>query len=284
MTYDFELLASGFGTIEGPTVDAEGTLYFSDVFQGGVFRLAADGGVTTVVPKRKGVAGITLHRDGGIIVSGRDLSHVKDGESRTVLRPDALPERGGAPVTGFQDMTADAAGRLFAGTVRTNEDRHQVPGELVMIDTDGTVTLPYHIAHPNGITFSAGEQMLFHADSFRRSLLVSRVDDSGVPRLEREISTLDCPGVPDGMASDEEGLIWIAFYDGGQIVRMSPNGEVVERIPAPAREVTNLCFGGRDGRELYVTTGNNDADPGLGGCVFRARTPIPGKIAPSATV
>src|SRR5688572_11654660 len=70
---EFETLASGYGLVEGPTVDADGNLYFSDVIGGGVYRLDAAGGIDTVVPKRRGVGGIALHADGGVVASGRDL-------------------------------------------------------------------------------------------------------------------------------------------------------------------------------------------------------------------
>ena len=57
-----DMLAWGFGLIEGPRPDAEGNLFFSDVTRGGVHRLAPDGSVTIAVPKRRGVGGIACTR------------------------------------------------------------------------------------------------------------------------------------------------------------------------------------------------------------------------------
>src|SRR5262249_61612664 len=82
-----ETLASGYGLVEGPTVDGDGNLYFSDVLGGGVYRRGPDGDITTVVPKRRGVGGIVLHAGGGGGVSGRDIVHVRGGPDR---RPFAL--------------------------------------------------------------------------------------------------------------------------------------------------------------------------------------------------
>ena len=56
-----ETLAYGYGLLEGPRVDENDNLYFSDVPNGGVYRRAPNGEVTTVVPKRRGVGGIALH-------------------------------------------------------------------------------------------------------------------------------------------------------------------------------------------------------------------------------
>ena len=52
-----ELLASGYGLVEGPRVDAEDRLYFSDVHRGGVYRRGADGTLETIVD---GVTGVVV--------------------------------------------------------------------------------------------------------------------------------------------------------------------------------------------------------------------------------
>jgi len=82
-----ETVAAGFGLVEAPRADAAGNVYFSDVTQGGVYRLAPDGARSTVVPKRRGIGGLVLHADGGVVVSGRDVVHVRDGERRAWTFP-----------------------------------------------------------------------------------------------------------------------------------------------------------------------------------------------------
>src|SRR5262249_57158533 len=97
-----ETLASGYGLVEGPTVDGDGNLYFSDVLGGGVYRRGSEGEITTVVPKRRGVGGIVLHADGGIVVSRPHNLHRRGGGN-----PPRLARR---PVLGWNDIRADAAG------------------------------------------------------------------------------------------------------------------------------------------------------------------------------
>ena len=102
----FETLAHGFGLVEGPRFDAAGALYFSDVHGGGVYRRRPDGAIETVVQRRRGVGGIALHADGGVVISGRDICHVRNGASRILFqRPpgvggfnDLFPEIGRAHV------------------------------------------------------------------------------------------------------------------------------------------------------------------------------------------
>src|SRR5438270_10904986 len=107
-----EALAWGYGLIEGPRVDEAGNLYFSDVRNGGVYRRSPDDAIETVVPKRRGVGGIALHADGGIVVSGRNIAHVRDGETRILYAP--------ADVPGFNDLFTDQLGRVYAGSIRSD--------------------------------------------------------------------------------------------------------------------------------------------------------------------
>src|ERR1019366_2400228 len=81
---NFITIASGFGLLEAPRVDEQDHLYFSDVPNGGVYRLNPNGKVDTVVPKRKGVGGMMFNESGGIVMTGRGLIlfDEKTGNSR----------------------------------------------------------------------------------------------------------------------------------------------------------------------------------------------------------
>ena len=160
---DMELLVFGYGLVEGPRVDGDGNLYYSDVHGGGVRRRAPDGTIEVVVPRRRGVGGIALHADGGIVISGRDISHVRDGQSRTVFAPDA---------PGLNDLFVDAAGRVICATMRSDPfsmSGPRTPGEAWLIDVDGTATELYDdIALTNGIGLSPDGGVLYHADTTPR--------------------------------------------------------------------------------------------------------------------
>src|SRR3954465_15700462 len=129
-----EVLATGYQLVEAPRADGEGGVYFTDVLGGGVYRWSKSGVDTIapngpgagdpIVPKRHGVGGLALHADGGVVVSGRDITHVaSDGTNRLLF---ALPEG----VTGFNDISATIDGTILAGGLRfmpfTNDE--VVPG------------------------------------------------------------------------------------------------------------------------------------------------------------
>ena len=78
-----EEVVTGYGLVEGPVWDPAKGLYFSDVLGGGVFLLDRKGAVSTAIPKRRGVGGMALHADGGLIgLLGRPRPVVASAGSR----------------------------------------------------------------------------------------------------------------------------------------------------------------------------------------------------------
>jgi gluconolactonase len=275
---DFEVLAWGYGLIEGPRADEEGSLYFSDVTNGGVYRRAADGRVETVVPKRRGVGGIARHAGGGLVISGRNVCHVRDGQTRILL------ER--ADVGGFNDLFTDSRGRVYVGSLRSDPFRGgvRVPGDLWRIEGEGRAAVLYGgVGLSNGIGFSPDGRLLYHCDSAAGEILVHEIRSDGSATDRRTFASV-AGGAPDGLAVDEEGGVWVASYGGGCILRYTPEGKLDRRLDVPARAVTSLCFGGVDGRDLYVVSADHRDHPERGGTIFRGRADVSGLPAPLARV
>ncbi|MDZ7683744.1 MAG: hypothetical protein U5O39_00545 [Gammaproteobacteria bacterium] len=113
-----EKLTEGYGLVEGPLWDPARGLIFSDVMLGGVYSLnPGTGDVTTVFEHRRGIGGMSLHVDGGLVVSGRNISFkpFDGGETATLLDRDE--EAGNV---GYNDITDGRNGprlRRFAGRV-----------------------------------------------------------------------------------------------------------------------------------------------------------------------
>jgi gluconolactonase len=269
MSARFELLASGYGLVEGPTWAPDGSLTFSDVLGGGVYRLPSAGAVETVVPKRRGVGGIALHAAGGLVLGGRDLVHVKDGAMRTLFSLPGLP--------GWNDLCTDSRGRVYAGSVRFAvfaPDAVPVPGECWRVDAEGSATQLYgDVLHANGIALSPDETTLVHSDSRRGCLWVHDVGGDGRVSGRRSIAV---DGVPDGLAFDTAGCVWVALAGGGRVDRFAPDGRRDLSLEVPARVVTSLCFGAADGRDLFVVTADYAPEPERRGCVLRTRVEAQG--------
>ena len=273
----FETLAWGYGLIEGPRVDGAGNLYFSDVTNGGVFRRRPDGSIDTVVPKRRGVGGIALHADGGLVISGKNVCHVREGATRVLFARNDIP--------GFNDLFTDAQGRVYTGSMRSNpfsESGERTPGECYRIDAEGKATELYRgVSLTNGIGFSPDGRTIYHSDTIPGRIHVHRLDSAGGVTAAEPI---EVEGGPDGLAVDADGGIWVALYQAGAVQRYLPSGRPDARIAVPSRAVTSLCFGGADLRDLYIVTADNSDDPSRGGTVFRTRSDFAGLPAPFARI
>lgn len=263
----FSLVASGYGLVEGPTVAPDGGLFFSDVLGGGVYRADPDGSIETVVPKRRGVGGIALHADGGLVLGGRDIVRVHDGATSPLLSIDGLP--------GWNDLCTDSRGRVYAGALRFavfDRAAEPVPGECWRIDAPGVATTLYgDVVHANGIALSSDERTIYHSDSRAQTIIVHTLTDDGTAIDRRDID-VRAYGTPDGMAVDENGALWVALVTGG-VGRFTPDGVLDRRIEPPSSFVTSVCLHGRD---LYITTADNTDDAGLRGCVFRIEVDVAG--------
>ncbi len=273
-----ETLAFGYGLAEAPRVDAAGNLYFSDAIEGGVYRRAPDGALSVVVPRRRGVGGLVLHADGGVVVSGRDVSHVRDGQTRVLLTVEGT--------LGFNDLTTDAAGRVFVGSLRSSalQSEDRVPGELWRVDGAGRAVEVYRdIAFANGVGFSPDERTIYHSNYSEGVVLAHDLSADGVAGNRRVFARLP-RGNPDGLAVDETGGVWVALGAGGGIARFTPGGKLDHVLAVPAPFVASLCFGGADRRDLYVTTSGNTEHPERRGTIFRTRADVPGLVAPLARI
>jgi xylono-1,5-lactonase len=264
----WELLASGYGLVEGPTIDSDGSLVFSDVLDGGVYRLRSDGTTETVVAKRRGVGGITRHADGGYVIGGRDLMHVGNGTDRIVAALDGA--------LGVNDFCTDADGRIYVGTVRyrsLDPAATPVPGELWRVDLDGTTMLYGDVQQCNGVAISPDGTTLFHADTRSHCVVVHDLHDDGISVGNRRHWSMGPRSQPDGLALDVTGCLWVADHGAGRVVRLRPDGTIDSVLAVPSRHVTSVCF---DGADLVVVTASNDGEPHRRGSIFRTTTQTSG--------
>lgn len=274
-----EMLAFGFGLVEGPRVDARDHLYFSDVLRGGIYCRAPDGSIETIVPRRKGVGGIALHADGGIVISGRNICHVKDGETRVLFDLEDIP--------GYNDLFANDDGAVFIGSMRSDpfrEGDERVCGEAYLVTAPGKARELYgDVSLTNGFGLSPDRRTLYHSDTTRHHVIAHDLDADGNAYNRRSLG--DVPDMnPDGLAVDEAGCIWVADYGAGCARRLRPDGRSDLRLDVPAVQVTSVCFGGSDLRDLYVVTADNRDEPERGGTIFRTRVETPGLPAPLARI
>jgi gluconolactonase len=279
-----ETLARGYGLVEGPVWQPGHGLLFSDVLNGGVFRVSEDGRVDTVFEHRRGIGGMALHEAGGLIVSGRNVSFkpFDGGPTTTVLDRD--PDAGNV---GYNDLTTDRAGRIYAGSLGSSpvfeDGRAPAAGDLWLIDLDGSArVVGRDIALTNGLGFSPDGRVLYHSDSAVRTVwryTVQRDGDLG----PKEVFVRPEAGVPDGLVVAQDGSVWVALAGGGHGVAVfDAHGGSVDFVKIPEPMCTSVCFGGSDLKDLYVVSGAEGSGSESGGAVHRLRVGVAGcAVAPA---
>jgi D-xylonolactonase len=276
-----EQVAGGYGLVEAPVWDPARGLYFSDVLNGGVWLLDRAGEISPVVPKRRGVGGMALHAEGGLIVGGRNIAWVgADGETRVLLEPAAIP---GA--IGFNDLTTDAAGRVYVGSLayRVFADPPK-PGFLHVIDLDGSMrTLSDGVILTNGLGVSPDGKRLYHCDA-RAGVRLYDVAADGSVGPWREFANLGPRNTPDGMKVASDGSVWVADARGSRVAVFEPDGAHRMDLAVPLPMVTSLCFAGDDLKDLYVVTGSDGGPEPNCGAIFKTRVDVAGLPLAPATV
>jgi sugar lactone lactonase YvrE len=282
-----DTLAHGYGLAEAPrwvppdndlADHPDGVLLFSDVLGGGIHRWSPESGIATIVPKRRGVGGMALHADGGVVVTGRDLQHVVDSETRQLLALEGA--------TGFNDMTTDRDGAIYVGALRFNPfaGEQPVPGDVWRVDGTGSAKKLFgEVEWPNGIAFSPDGDTIYTCDYAAERVLAHDLNANGEAENRRVFAKPESGSV-DGLAVDVEGGVWVALASAGGIGRYSPDGSLDEILDVPAGFVTSLCFGGADGRDLFITTMDNSESAERRGTVFAAQAPVAGLPRPLATI
>ncbi|NMM27242.1 MAG: SMP-30/gluconolactonase/LRE family protein [Glaciimonas sp.] len=263
----------------------EAALYWVDIVGHAVHRLnpANNEHSSWQMPCEPGC--IARNAAGGLIVALRTgFFHLNtdNGTLQTIA-----PAPYDTATTRFNDGRCDAAGRFWAGSLYEPRDRQL--GTMYCLD-QGVVRQHWSgVTVSNGLAFSPDNRTLYHADTtahvIRRYAFDLEHGTASSPQVFRQFSNdkLDnYGGRPDGAAVDSEGAYWCAMFDGGRLLQLSPEGEILREIPLPLRCPTMIAFGGEDLRTLYITSARHNrraaelAEYPLSGCVLSMRVDVPG--------
>jgi sugar lactone lactonase YvrE len=200
------------------------------------------GEVSAIVPRES--------ERGAVLAAGHQLL-LDDGLRLTAL---AIAERD-RPQNRFNDCKCDPRGRLWAGTMSKRREagaaalyRLAPGGDLDCAIAGTTIS--------NGLGWSpAGDRMYFVDSATQRVDVLDFDAASGAIENRRALAGVEpSAGLPDGLAVDVEGGVWICLFGGGVLHRYGPEGELTAVVALPVTNPTSLAFGGADLRTLYVTS------------------------------
>ena len=263
-----EPVVDGFGFTEGPIWHpTERWLLFSDIAESRQYVWSEAAGLRLFRQPSNQANGNCFDLWGRVVscehATSQLVRHTHGGKMVEVL----AARHDGRELNSPNDVVCDSAGRLWFTDPtfgRTREDlglirpQQQPCQGVYRRDDDGTLTrVADDFRQPNGLCFDNAERRLFVNDSWGPHIRVFELDADGTLSggdVWAEV-TGEGEGVPDGMKCDIEGRIWCngpggvhVFVEDGR----GGGGRWIGRVPMPEK-VTNFCWGGPEGRTLFVT-------------------------------
>lgn len=237
---------------EGPVWHHEtATLTFVDIKGRRAFRWSEERGLETFATPFR--LGSLLPRESGGYISGteRGIAEVDLDAERFELLFDPEEDRDS---NRFNDAKVDRVGRLFAGTM--DDEEEQASGAFYRIDKNLHCTrIDDGFRVTNGPAFSPDGRFMYANDSARQVTYRYDLAPDGTPLNKLEFARFgEGEGYPDGMTVDAEGCLWIAFWDGWCLRRLSPRGERLSELRVPVQRPTSCTFGGPSLDRLFITS------------------------------
>jgi gluconolactonase len=278
-------VAAGVCFLEGPAVDAEGNVYFSDISGNRILKMDSKGSVTTFRADSGRTNGNTFDAQGRLISC--EGAENGPGGRRRIVRTDLATGKIEVLTERYEekrynspnDVVVDPQGRIWFTDPLYAPDRtimEQAHEAVYCIDPSGTVTqvlMPPAIGRPNGLAITPDGKTLYLIDSDyirpdgNRKIWAFDIARDGSVSGRRQVYDFGRGRGGDGMRLDVKGNLWVAA--GISVARtanetadvptgvyvISPQGKLLGRIPIPEDVITNLAFGGPDKKTLYVTAG-----------------------------
>lgn len=231
---------------EGPAVDKNGNVYAVNFGkEGTIGKVSPDGKPELFVELPQGSTG------NGIRFNSQGDMFIADYTGHNVLKVDmntkAISVHAHEPTMSQpNDIAIDSKDRIYASDPNWKEKK----GRFWRVDTDGKVTLLDSLGLANGIDLSPDEKTLYV--NAGREILAYDLSENGEVSNKRRLIEFPDFGV-DGMRVDVKGNIYIARFGKGTVAKISPKGYIVQEVTLAGKRPTNVAFGGKDGRTVYVT-------------------------------
>ena len=166
------------------------------------------------------------------------------------------PKTGHATLFGTEVYNLQVMGLEFApdGTLFASDPNWKNnTGQVWRIDKDGNITrIAEKMGTANGIEVSPDGKTLYVNESIQRNIWAFTIAQDGSLANKRLLKKFDDHGF-DGMRCDVDGNLYITRHGKGTVVKLSPSGDVLREVDVLGSKPSNLCFGGPDGRTVYVT-------------------------------
>jgi glucose/arabinose dehydrogenase/mono/diheme cytochrome c family protein len=232
--------------VEGPAVDGAGNVYAVSVdHDGTIGKVTPDGkaGIFIELPKGSIGNGIRFDSHGTMLIADYTRHNIIKVDMATKQQHIFVhEERMSQP----NDIAIDDKDRIYA----SDPNWKAGTGKIWRIDPDGKVTLLASMGTVNGIDVSPDNRTLYVNEN--RKIWAFDLSSKGQISRKRLVIEFTDFGL-DGLRCDIKGNIYQARYGKGTVVKISPDGKILQEITLHGKRPTNVAFGGPDGKTMYVT-------------------------------
>ncbi|TDE18494.1 SMP-30/gluconolactonase/LRE family protein [Dyadobacter psychrotolerans] len=248
---------------EGPAVDKDGNVYAVNFARDGTIAIMNQRGKTSFfVTLPKGSTG------NGIRFGDKNTFYVADFTGHNILKVNLITRditvvANEPKMNQPNDLAITAKGLMFCSDPNWKEST----GQIWLVTPDGKTTLAAeNMGTTNGIDVSPDEKTLYVNESVQRNVWAFDLSPEGKLTNKRLIHQFADGGM-DGMRCDVQGNLYIARHGKGEVAVLSPEGKVIQTIQTIGKKVSNICFGGKNGKTCYITLQDR-------GCLetFKAKT------------
>lgn len=253
--------------IEGPNFDKAGRLYVVNFQRDGTIgRISlkdGSGEIFVSLPDSSVGNSIQFNSKGNM--------YLPDFKGHNVLEVDPKTKKVSVYVHSDKfhqpnDLCINSRDQLYA----SDPDWKNSGGQIWRIDKGGKmVLLETNMGTTNGIELSPDEKTLYVNESVQRKIWKFDVDKAGNISNKKLFAEYPDFGF-DGMKCDKAGNLYVARWGKGTIVVLSPAGKEIREIPLTGKQCSNMTFGGKDGKTVFVTLQDRK-------CMEMFNVAIPGK-------
>lgn len=246
------------GYSEGIAFDSAGNAYISDVYNGTIYRVAANG-QAYIWAKTGAPNGHKVLADGTHLVCDGSQHAVLHLDSNGKVIGKAASEYDGKPLRAPNDLTLDPQGGFYF-TDPGGSNKENPIGTVHYVDKAGkTHLVAQGLAFPNGIVLRPDGKSLLVGESNYNRILVYEVlapGKVGAMKVFANLPTKEGEQIdnqPDGMCLDAEGNLYVAHYGMRQVQVLNKEGKLLRRYPGGNLTTSNVAFGGPRMDQLYIT-------------------------------
>lgn len=237
------------GGIEGPACDRDGNIYcvsFREARNIARVTPAGKAELFVALPEKSAGNGIRILRDGTLFIAdytGHNVLRVNPQTRETTVFAH------NSAMNQPNDLALAADGTLYA----SDPNWKNGTGQIWRIDRSGkTHREVADLGTTNGIEVSPDGRTLYVNESVQRNIWKFDRAPDGTLSGKRLLKSFPDHGF-DGMRCDVDGNLYVTRHGKGTVVKLSPTGEVLQEVDVLGPHPTNVCFGGPDGRTVYVT-------------------------------